>query len=469
MIKNFILLCLFMFGFISYGFTQAQEINYTKDHARELQFLLKNTSPVTHLPKSFFIPKGYWAKVGSVVDNEENRNERILATYGQNIYDGATWQIAVAMMGEIEEASKQTDRLLSGKSGTMGIKAFSSEFTFGDDQMPMSKEHSFFFRMISDEWKNRDPLTQELVPWMDWKPILGENAWAALIGPLQVAYFKYNGSIPLDSPEVKLALSIIPTVRDMQSPIGGVYHTGWGVWGKNPHDISTENNASLYAGLVMLKEVLLSNEDPNKIVPRIIDPLILGIEDYFKNYAYDPNQGIFLQGGLYNDPANPNQFIPSNDFAVDVQTWGITVLGAEKVDGWFGHDTAYTIWKNTKQRGGYFDEDGVLRGVGYTDNSDKVLSVEWTLGAILLVKELYAYYGYPDLLEDALTMREGIELLKETVVIDGQKTVAFPYANKRYYIPFGWWSNKIPSLTSTAWALMNDKGFNPFILGGKKK
>ncbi len=445
--------------------TQLAWADYRQDEAAELRFLLKNTTAATSLPKSFYIPEGYWEQIGSVVDNEENRNERILATYGQNIYDGATWQIALAMMGETTIASQQTKRLLAGQSGDLKIRASDKVFQYGDSKVNFPDNGSFFFRMISDQWSLTDPMTGETVNWMDWKPILGENAWAALIGPLQVAYAKYHGQIPLDSEEVKLAVNLLPALKAMQSPIGGIYHSTWGVWGKSPHDISTENNASLYAGLQMLKQVLLNQKDPQNLVETQVNPLIEGIEKFFRDYAYDPAQGVILQGGLYNAPEHPDQFIPSTDFAVDVQTWGITVIGPKKIDEWFGSGTAYKIWQNTKKRGGFF-ENGVLKGVGYTDGPSEVLSVEWTLGAILLVKELDKVYHLPDLQEDAVTMREGVEALKEEVIIDGEKTLAFDYANTRYFIPFGWWSNKVPSLTSTAWAMMIDRNFNPFVLGG---
>lgn len=436
--------------------------DYRQDEAAELQFLLQNKTEKTGLPKSFYVPPGYWEHIESKIDNEENKNERILATYGQNIYDGATWQIALAMMGETEKASEQTDRLLSGKSGNLSLRANNKDFRYGDRQLQM--EDGLFFRMISDEWGNADPLTGEIVGWMDWKPILGENAWAALIGPLQVAHFKYKGQIPLDSSEVKLALSILPALKALQSPTGGIYHSTWGVWEKSPHDISTENNASLYAGLVMLKQVLEKTEDTTHLSD--VNDLIQGIERYFRDYAYDPELGIISQGGLYNDPKHPNQFVRSPDFAVDVQTWGITVIGPDKIDEWFGKGTAYNIWQKTKELGGDY-ENGKFKGVGYTHDPSAVLSVEWTLGAILLTRVLDRYEPKDDLKEDASLMREAIEALKEKVTLNGQEAVAFHYADKRYYIPFGWWSNKIPSTTSTAWAMMIDRDFNPFILGGK--
>lgn len=40
------------------------------------------------------------------------------------------------------------------------------------------------------------------------------------------------------------------------------------------------------------------------------------------------------------------------------------------------------------------------------------------------------------------------------------------YASQRYYIPFGWWANNIPSTASTGWAVLVDSNHNPFLLTG---
>lgn len=40
--------------------------------------------------------------------------------------------------------------------------------------------------------------------------------------------------------------------------------------------------------------------------------------------------------------------------------------------------------------------------------------------------------------------------------------LAFIYASKRYFIPFGWYSNPLPSTTSISWSLMLHYNYNPF-------
>jgi hypothetical protein len=40
-------------------------------------------------------------------------------------------------------------------------------------------------------------------------------------------------------------------------------------------------------------------------------------------------------------------------FAVDCQTWVMSVLGAPTIDGWFGSGTALNIWNTAMKLGGY--------------------------------------------------------------------------------------------------------------------
>lgn len=204
------------------------------------------------------------------------------------------------------------------------------------------------------------------------------------------------------------------------------------------------------------------------------------------------------------DPPRPFYTETTNLFAVDCQTWIMAVLGAQRVDGLAGYPgAAWDIWQRTKDYAGYFhtNSPGVIRGVGFSDvnnQSNDVFSAEWTFGAILMCRNLardYLAAGRPDLArrfeDDAETMRSSCEdllvpvtnIVTETLA-NGQFTydlnwwqyttkitnvtsgVAYVYANKRYEIPFGWWANRLPSLASTAWSVMDDAWFDPFVLGG---
>jgi len=43
---------------------------------------------------------------------------------------------------------------------------------------------------------------------------------------------------------------------------------------------------------------------------------------------------------------------------------------------------------------------------------------------------------------------------------------SYLYANKRFFIPWGWYANPIGATSSTSWAVCNDWNYNPFMLGG---
>lgn len=40
------------------------------------------------------------------------------------------------------------------------------------------------------------------------------------------------------------------------------------------------------------------------------------------------------------------------------------------------------------------------------------------------------------------------------------------YANKRFFIPWGWYANPIGATSSTGWAIFNEWNYDPFVLGG---
>jgi len=149
-------------------------------------------------------------------------------------------------------------------------------------------------------------------------------------------------------------------------------------------------------------------------------------EAYFKDYAFNREDGFFWQGGRLTDEG----FVPNTVFAVDCQTWPIDMLGADKVDSWFGEGASNWIWQITKARAGYYEGD-LLRGVGFTDGHD-VNSAEWTMGAVKMAKGLARFYQdthsdwAEELSADAITMREGVEFLK-IIMPDG--STAYKYVN----------------------------------------
>lgn len=462
-------------------------------NAKQIQALtqfLANNRTKSGMPLSYKVvnPRD-WKKIGG--NDAAGIQERLLLAYTANIYDAAAGQIALTLNGRSDLADSMTKRLLSGKSGALAtIRAYKDPFRYGDAEEEMGEDNAFFFRMFGDQYLMTDPLDGKdefenfpnfpKLHHEDWMPIAGENAWAAIIGPIQTAQLKYQGKIPFDANELELALSILPAIQAMQSPIGGIYHAPLGTFGKSAREISNENNFSMYAALRMLKQALEPHKNQTGVAQKIADisKIMSGMEDYFKKYAFDAENGVFYQGGMYRD----GKFTPSADFAVDCQTWAILTLGPEWINREIGKGNerlAADIWVKTRERAGY-KKGGELHGVGFSDGHD-VLSSEWTFGAIMATKILSGYYqtlagkennqtskkaytGRAALAaQDALSMRRGVEALAQTLP-DG--SLAYLYSNKRHYIIFGWWANPIPSAAGSNWALLDALNFNPFVLGG---
>jgi len=109
----------------------------------------------------------------------------------------------------------------------------------------------------------------------------------------------------------------------------------------------------------------------------------------------------------------------------------------------------------------------------------EIWSGEWTWGAVFMTRRLSKEYEQSkpdwsaDLKKDYQSMIKHMQ--KEVVPCDDgvwcdgglvQKDGSYLYANKRFFIPWGWYANPIGATSSTAWAVLNDFLFDPFILGG---
>jgi hypothetical protein len=235
------------------------------------------------------------------------QTERVNAHNGANIYDAATWQIAV-MLGQVVNkfdgmsiddayalASNQNSLLRLGYTGNAADPVVNAnravtkanQFLYNHHAID-SPAQAYTFRMLPRSWLSSDPfmgtkyvelITAKGLPsnnseykpgrisWTDWKPITGENAWAFLLGPLHAAYLyhvkgKRQAFVPFSDLSVQNALAILPTFAAMQSDIGAVYHVPSGTLSNqgdqltNPYQVSVENNASLYAGLRVLQSTL---------------------------------------------------------------------------------------------------------------------------------------------------------------------------------------------------------------------
>lgn len=479
--------------------------------------------------------------------------ERVNVNCGINIYDASCWQLALAVAAHAGKKLQSGESLYAlahnvdkerAKSAHRATTKADGTFTYNGTKIT-NPENAYSYRMLSPHWLSKDPfmdtayaqyITAEnlpdnpdykkgLISWLDWKPITGENAWAFLIGPVQTIYLEHvmtgkQTSIPSNLLGIENALNVLVAFKALQSPLGGIYYATSGSLGNvgsaqvNPYEISVENNASALAGLLMLKKLLDVTTPSEKTIKAqsIITAMLYGdattkgLLSFFKNYAWNKKEGLFVQGGVVGN----NSWTPTLEpKAVDVSTWGVTVLGQPLLDSWFGFGAAYHVWINTKKWGGFYGPDGALWGVGYSDqdgNGPKaqgIISAEWTAGAINMLRALITQYNniatsatadkdqkqrartmVADLKKDHASMMKHIVSLRQDKYATNKayqdvrpanygnllkipsNKLSFLYASKRYFIPFGWFANPLPSTTSTAWIIMLNYNFNPFTLGG---
>jgi hypothetical protein len=475
--------------------------------------------------------------------------ERTDMKYGTDIYDAATWQIAIGLAAkngylEPEKARGLVANQLQAITHSEN-RATDKLFKYGYEQSITDPKIAFSFRMITTDFHNKDPFYETryqdylkwdynpeelakndpahhsadffkyLTTWSDWKPITGENAWAQLIGPLQAEYLLNNGKIAANSPALTNAMNSLYAFSAMQAGIGAFYYAPDGSLGNQgpipKGEISIENNFSVLGGLQILKQVLQSTEQTPEVTKAMarIDVMLnggitvngyktIGLLSFLYNGAYDREKGVFYTHGTALTPSSTKDWRPdtataSSAMAVDINTWGISALGVETIDKWYGPGTALHIWSNIRYKGGYFD-NGQLWGVGFTLNNnnkeqpEKIMSAEWTAGAINALNSLIDYYEKQgiDVLQhkaELASMQEGIIHLRNDtylaanfnaatakeyfVTLPKTSGQAYLYASKRFFIPFGWNANTLPSTTATAWVLMNKFNFNPFQYRGQ--
>ncbi len=455
-----------------------------------LNWLKFNVSPITRLPYSFYIPEKDKIQVYRHMESSgalKGSIERTITHEGMDIYDGALYQIVLGMAGgekNFNQASLMDHYYWQGSVGdTWNIRAGFPINTFiynPKDPESVSSDVSqlgkrgFIFRILDADGKYlvTDPLDgkkslagfpdSDRLHWVDWKPVAGENAWV-VIAAMQL-YARHA-----DSVELQLSKELARAAMMLQSESGGIRmaplgthrtlnkeenknfsETDW--WYKH---ISTENNISWYAAFRMLYQI---TKDPQ--YKKAMD----AIERYFR-FVWNEKQGFFYQGASF---INGQWVINSENFALDVQTWGIACIGPRNLDAWFGDGTAWRIWQAGREHSGVFDQQGELLGVGYTDEHDRI-SVEWSAGAMVALNELVEYYNIKNsdwasqAQADKFSMRKSMESLHHNI---SQSLAAYSYSSRRGTIPFGWNSHdpKVLSLASTGWMIFVDAGFNPFWL-----
>lgn len=459
------------------------------------------------LPASFFVEPSYWSRTGAqdawISGTEQAFWQRLTVQYGLNLYCGACRQIALATTGSdraLAAASSHTELLLADRAGASSpLRAWSDRaggWRYGDENVRLhSRDGSgLFFSAICDRWTLSDPLTgaSHLPPemgggplhWNHYDPFLGENSWAALIGPLQLLWLR-DAAAPLvmDVPEIRLARSLLAACRALQSSVGGIYGRPSREGSRQERLVSNETNLTLYAGLRMLQQLLARCPDAGPTLEEVAS-LRSDLERYFHRHlcgrvdgelrfhACSLVEGDTLRAGI----SASGEAVP---FAADVHTWGLGILGVRLVDSWFGHGAAYRLWNSVKRYCGYYP-DGDLRaplhGIGFSSSADgrpihDTCSPEWTFGAINMCRVLAAEYDEHDpglaacLRDDECSMLAGVRAYETSPATEFDSR-AYLYVNRTTDTGFGWSALPLPCLSASAWAVMIHNRFNPFRLGG---
>jgi hypothetical protein len=302
-------------------------VSYRSTHGGALYTPAAGSQKGAVLPLSFYDSEQYWGayvctlpKVSCAVADYYDpgdyslkprkgaagflQAERVNVHNGTNIYDAASWQIAVMLGAAVNKFDNfpgadayglvmNQNRALAGahysSNVPLGRRATTSGQLFLYNGHPVADpKEAYSFRMTASTWLADDPFRGSRyvslisatglpannpeyqvgrVAWSDWKPITGDNAWAYFLGPLHAAYLHYiveqkGKFVPFAEQSVQNALQILPTFAAMQGPLGAVYYAPSGTLQNegdelvNPHFVSVENNFSVYAGLRILQATL---------------------------------------------------------------------------------------------------------------------------------------------------------------------------------------------------------------------
>eukprot|EP01064_Diplonema_japonicum_P019903 TRINITY_DN2882_c0_g1_i1.p1 TRINITY_DN2882_c0_g1~~TRINITY_DN2882_c0_g1_i1.p1 ORF type:complete len:960 (+),score=138.30 TRINITY_DN2882_c0_g1_i1:767-3646(+) len=338
------------------------------------------------------------------------QTERYLTTLGLDVYDGAVWSMAMSVLTNEQLVRKYTRSVLE-TSTTAGLQSIRSDLAckgkdcdpfkescgvcYGDDYTTLSKDNALMIRLIGDHFAApgssdaRCPDISKAWQWNDFKPILGENAWSLLLGPLATAIQRYGSAaaIPETSKDFLLALNIIPALEALKVNVsegsdgyGAYYYTANNIFtyaGSNNLNagstVSIENQASLYAGLKGLEYVLSEMKCTNldcRAIRCDVGVHVNAVESLLLS-AY--NGQYFRTDGAYNATTRVWTWHEDSPFAADCQTWVGTVLGPAKIDARYGTNTTRNLWQTIKDKAGYGRfQNGTVRGVGYDDIKDPV-------------------------------------------------------------------------------------------------
>jgi hypothetical protein len=242
----------------------------------EKNLLGSNVMPSKYLPTSFLVPSLFCDLNGTVTTDSQERISNVwrsggpsnsiegqLVSYQTNIYDAATWEIALALLkvnnGILYDKTLEFQRAYGSNCSVWAdIDFFNTVVRSGVGTGPILNQNVFkttpglnyhcanqtqkpgdnglcypqrpnepfrmraFYGTVWDGLINPLDRTQ-YIGWTDYFPVLGENAWAFFTGPLQYLYIAKNGLGPVPAvskigfydKEVQMALTMLDTVEKM--------------------------------------------------------------------------------------------------------------------------------------------------------------------------------------------------------------------------------------------------------------
>ncbi len=452
--------------------------------AKELNWLNGNRSKKTGLPFSFYIPE---MNKEQILKLAKNSAQRIIWDKGVVIYDSSLAQMFWALQGDMSIADRITNNWWKDRLGVwQGMRAFydgtpAHPFIYrnkrGKDISSWIKgKRGFMMRIVHGDgaWPAQDPLTKQKQEWKDWQPIAGDNAWAGVIGPMQVYYKKYGKTYRKDAKELLLAEEIAKAAMLLQADNGAIRMAPLGTWFEKEQNnkylydtVSIENNLSWYAAFRMLYTITGKNK-----YRKMMDD----IESFLKQ-MFVPEFKYFYQGTHWNGQS----WQKNGQFATDCQSWAILALGPAKIDSWFGAGTTYEMLNYMKEKAGAYDAQGQLAGFDFTDYRSyrykPLISYEWSAEALLAFKNAGEYYKKNNVeIKAQVLLRDVTVLLKNLKKgkVDFNNQRAYPYASgigdwKERKTGFGWTAppEQVLSVASTVWMSFAQSNFNPLVLGGE--
>jgi hypothetical protein len=356
----------------------------------------------TGLPATFYVPPG----------TEIPAEREMIIREGVGLYDTSLALLALIEKGELKEAAEILDIYARGKFDQMELRAVPNRDNQGAFfphtlETPDSPEAYYFFDFTraNGQWRtNGDPTLE----WKHWTAHTGPNAWLAIaIARFIEAKRAADPSANVDS-YLKVAKALGRGMLKLQTENGGIRFAAKGNYFEkgqsDPYlEVNSENNVSAYAALKALARVTGQHE-----FQRGADDILR----WFKNTPglYDQETGLLRMGATVASE-NSKDWKIQNVFAADSGgTWTISSLGAQVIDGLWGDGSAYKMWRSTRERMGRSaqqNEDGSwfmrkvsaderLDGLDFSelfDESEALISPEWTGGGIFALKQLSDYYG----------------------------------------------------------------------------